>query len=388
MELGSLIVSKDARILIERLFVLIQTSKNGFKEIQGQLSLLMFGGEAVIDENESLNLILDCLRLLVTTTVLDDSAIIKGPGNVSSISHLLIELIAPAHAHKVDLQLYKGLASELVESHCLQPAHARLTVKIVQNFQLSPSDFQEWKSLVDFVALLLADRTTLTPAISLMMLLEGLDEEFDKSSILGELVALGLESSAETWINRLGKEYQVTYVEHCIAQDRLKAASRTVRRFGLKEEFPDVESMYRQKTVGRLLGKRLWSVASTFVGNEVSLQTLVLKQMVEAGEGAMAEEYRILFGLPPEVLQLDPDVMAREEAERLARYLQLPFPDNNLIMVDDEDTLATASRLLSQASLLGLDVEWKPFSVAAPAAADSDMKARDHGSSPASVLQV
>jgi hypothetical protein len=72
---------------------------------------------------------------------------------------------------------------------------------------------------------------------------------------------------------------QVTYIEHCIAQDRLKAASRSVRRFGLKEEFPDVESMYRQKAVGRLLGKRLWTVASTFAGNDVSLQTLVLKQV-------------------------------------------------------------------------------------------------------------
>jgi hypothetical protein len=36
-----------------------------------------------------------------------------------------------------------------------------------------------------------------------------LDEEFDKSSILGELVALGLENNAETWVNKLGKEYQV-----------------------------------------------------------------------------------------------------------------------------------------------------------------------------------
>ncbi len=42
---------------------------------------------------------------------------------------------------------------------------------------------------------------------------------------------------------------QVTYVEQCIAQDCLKAASRAVRQFGLRDEFPDVESMYRHKTV-------------------------------------------------------------------------------------------------------------------------------------------
>ncbi len=48
----------------------------------------------------------------------------------------------------------------------------------------------------------------------------------------------------------------------------------------------------------------------------------------------MAEEHRTLFGLPPGVLQLDPAEMAAEEARRLARYLQLPFHADNLMMVD------------------------------------------------------
>jgi hypothetical protein len=56
--------------------------------------------------------------------------------------------------------------------------------------------------------------------------------------------------------------------------------------------------------------------------------------MVEAGESSMAEEHRTLFGLPPGVLQLDPAEMAAEEARRLARYLQLPFHADNLMMVD------------------------------------------------------
>ena len=56
--------------------------------------------------------------------------------------------------------------------------------------------------------------------------------------------------------------------------------------------------------------------------------------MVEAGEGAMAEEYRDMFDLPESVLQLDPVQMAAEEAIRQAKYLQLPFPQDKLIMVD------------------------------------------------------
>lgn len=36
---------------------------------------------------------------------------------------------------------------------------------------------------------------------------------------------------------------QVLYVEHCLAAERLKAAARAVRSFGLQEEFPDVEKV-------------------------------------------------------------------------------------------------------------------------------------------------
>ena len=36
---------------------------------------------------------------------------------------------------------------------------------------------------------------------------------------------------------------QVIYVEQCIAQDRLKCASKAVRQFGLRTEFPDVEQV-------------------------------------------------------------------------------------------------------------------------------------------------
>lgn len=47
---------------------------------------------------------------------------------------------------------------------------------------------------------------------------QGLDESFDKTSILGDLVAAGLESTAEKWVASLSREYQVVYVEQCIAQ--------------------------------------------------------------------------------------------------------------------------------------------------------------------------
>lgn len=65
---------------------------------------------------------------------------------------------------------------------------------------------------------------------------------------------------------------QVTFVEACVALDRLKPAARGVRQLGLAAEFPNVESTYRQRSLARLVSKRLWQVALSFVGSDAALQ--------------------------------------------------------------------------------------------------------------------
>jgi hypothetical protein len=64
----------------------------------------------------------------------------------------------------------------------------------------------------------------------------------------------------------------VLLVTFCIAEDRLKSAVRIARRFGLQADFPELEAQHRQRTLGMLLRKELWGVASTFVGEDVQLQ--------------------------------------------------------------------------------------------------------------------
>ncbi|GFH05533.1 uncharacterized protein HaLaN_00011, partial [Haematococcus lacustris] len=73
----------------------------------------------------------------------------------------------------------------------------------------------------------------------------------------------------------------VLYVELCVAADRLKAAGRAVRAFELREEFPDVENVYRQRTFARLMDKGLWSVATQFVGNDTALQQELVLGLAE-----------------------------------------------------------------------------------------------------------
>lgn len=93
---------------------------------------------------------------------------------------------------------------------------------------------------------------------------------------------------------------------HCTQADRLKAAARGVRLFGLRPDFPDVEDLYRSRTVQRLVDKRLWSVAATFVEGDRRLQVGLLQTMAAAGDLPLANEYRGLWGLPPDALVVDP----------------------------------------------------------------------------------
>ncbi|KAG1680371.1 hypothetical protein FOA52_015462 [Chlamydomonas sp. UWO 241] len=330
--------------------------KGAFVKIQQELAPLL----ATVPPAQAVRLLLECLRQLLAPNTAVGDVDARGTSFSASLAHLLVELL-PTCASELpapELRSMAADAADLVESCCLVPGRVRLAVKLAQSFELSMEDFKDPSGLIDFVADMLTDRVTLSPAAALIMSLGGFDEQFDKASIIGDLVAGGLDSTAERWAGALGHEFQVLYVEQCIAQDRLKPASKAVRMFSLRSEFPDVESEYRTRSVGRLLAKRVWAVAAQQAGADAKLQELVVRAMVEAGERGMADEYRSLFGLPESALApADPAVLAAEAAARAARYMQPPRP---ALFVDSPEQLAEVEVIMAAATLMGLDVEWKP----------------------------
>eukprot|EP00878_Enallax_costatus_P036497 GHUV01040991.1.p1 GENE.GHUV01040991.1~~GHUV01040991.1.p1 ORF type:complete len:193 (+),score=43.24 GHUV01040991.1:458-1036(+) len=171
---------------------------------------------------------------------------------------------------------------------------------------------------------------------------------------------------------------QIEFVEACVALDKLKPAAKAVRQLGLQAEFPNIEALYRQRSLARLVGKRLWSVALSFVGNDTVLQTTLVRDMAQLGELSLAEDYRKQLGLPPSVLTVDPGQLAAQEAARREQYIQIEQyinPEEQLLFVIDEAGLLRASEALSGSDVIGLDVEWKPSHAAGV-------------TSPAAVLQV
>lgn len=264
-------------------------------------------------------------------------------------------------------------------------------------------------------------------------------------------------------------------MEQCIATDRLKAACRAVRHLQLSDEFPDVEALYRHRTVTRLVDKQLWSVAATIVGTDNDLQVpsitgilesslatgpacrccvpdlnqlqnfmelhesisdivkgaysrpqpphiilktradsgnlmlpwsdewnigtgrtamdvatvrrvasfpfppsqvRLLREMVQAGQLQLAQDYCTQFGLPPGALVIDPEELEAERRRRREQHLQLQLPAERVTFVDRAEQLAAVGAALRAAAVIAVDVEWRPQHLAGAAA------------SPASILQV
>eukprot|EP00775_Hariotina_reticulata_P004540 gene4540-4792_t len=266
-------------------------------------------------------------------------------------------------------------AGHLFTSFCKQLSSAKLAAKIATIFNLQRDDLDDWELLVVSVQRMLQSQSSYKAAVHLLMQFEGLSDHVNITELLSQLVADGAENLAQDWAATLGKDYQVAFVEACVALERLKPAARAVRQLGLTAEFPNIESLYRQRSLARLVGKRLWQVALSFVGSDTPLQTQLVQDMADVGEVLLAEEYQKQLGLPESVLTISPAQLAAQESARLQQYLQLTLPPERLLFVDDDVGMIQASQLLSGHPVLGLDVEWKPSHTAGVV-------------SPAAILQV
>ncbi|GIL53333.1 hypothetical protein Vafri_8955 [Volvox africanus] len=314
----------------------------------------------------------------------------KDAGGLSgTISHLLLELLQQQQQQNKDSKRQQGqqhngghmavdsvwqqqqnLAALLPIHHtrvlrlftacCSQPRHARIALKVAQVFGVSCGDVTDPQALATAVSELLSDRVTITPGLGLVIHFQSLLVDLvDRPALFARLVAEGKEGAAEKWAAGLSRGDQVVFVETCIAADRLKAAARATRMFGLKAEFPDIEARYRRAALFKLASKRVWEVAATFAGSDGAMQMELLQQMVEAGEAVLADEYRKRFGLPPGALNLDPVQLAAQEAARAERYLPLELPPDAVLFVDGPAGLRAAAAALAGARLLGIDVEWR-----------------------------
>ncbi|KAJ8539184.1 hypothetical protein ON010_g12686 [Phytophthora cinnamomi] len=172
---------------------------------------------------------------------------------------------------------------------------------------------------------------------------------------------------------------QTALLTYSMVFNALWQAHRIVYKFGLQEEFPDIE---RQR----------WQMALSFAGNDTSLQKLLFEHVVAAGEIQWAVRLAQILNIPDFESQVGEMVAQRgtlrtnglsnsANAAALNGCLALELKHDAVVFCDTEESLHDAmdhffgrkgdSSELSGASnrtafdadhIIGLDVEWKPTS--------------------------
>ncbi|KAG6613719.1 Exonuclease mut-7 [Phytophthora cinnamomi] len=123
-------------------------------------------------------------------------------------------------------------------------------------------------------------------------------------------------------------------VDEAIATQDVKRAHRIVYKFGLQEEFPDIDLLYCHDGLMKLIERHRWQMALSFAGNDTSLQKLLFEHVVAAGE--------------------------IQWAVRLAQILNIPDFESQ---GDSSELSGASNRTAFDADhIIGLDVEWKPTS--------------------------
>jgi len=278
----------------------------------------------------------------------------------------------------------------------IQSNQYRLAAKLATTTSLSTSHFTPPQlSLITDVITSLLD-TSPAHAITLLTQLPLLATHFNQEAVLESLVSTGRESTATKWAAHPSFTHlQPLLVDRCMKHDRMRAANKAVKQFNLHSQYPNVEALYRKKTVQRLVDRGLFGVAAAFIkpgdegegGGEVELQEMVLSAMLLSGEASMAMEYSQLWGLECSV---DESVLEAEKERKRGMYFQVPAY-LNVHFVDEESGLewmvSEMKREVMQhidggggdgglgggggttdtytvrhhpPAVLGVDVEWKP----------------------------
>lgn len=150
-----------------------------------------------------------------------------------------------------------------------------------------------------------------------------------------------------------------------------------------------VDTLYSRDGLMKLIEKRQWQIAMTFVGSDVSMQELLLDHLVLSGEIKYATQLAQRMGIADFQADVSQIASSRESSSNsafassgfagaLQGFLELPIDSKAILFCDkeshiqqameyffkDEDdhtpTDAGPTASFSKERLVGLDVEWKP----------------------------
>eukprot|EP00045_Choanoeca_perplexa_P013912 m.160153 g.160153 ORF g.160153 m.160153 type:complete len:986 (+) comp16495_c0_seq5:98-3055(+) len=159
-------------------------------------------------------------------------------------------------------------------------------------------------------------------------------------------------------------------IQLLLERDQLKMASKAVARLGLKEAFPDVEQLHRQRKMVGFIEKGMIELAASIACKHPALQQQLVRQLMISDEVDLALEYRDRFKLH-DVVPLDAASIELHRQKFDAEHMRLPIELVQTCTVMSCPASFALGKTLLDASLarykaagrlaiLGMDSEWKP----------------------------
>ncbi|CAO2836618.1 unnamed protein product [Amaranthus hypochondriacus] len=162
--------------------------------------------------------------------------------------------------------------------------------------------------------------------------------------------------AAEKWASYMGKSMLCLLVQEHVKMNMLESAYGIIKRNNLQEDFPDVYHKCKESKLKTLAEKGCWDVAEHRAKNDRQLLEYLVYLAMEAGYSEKVDELCERYMLEGFVKAKEPDVFHLQ-----SRYLHLHelFIDD-IIWVDDTDSLQKATSYIEGCKVVGVDCEWKP----------------------------
>ena len=176
--------------------------------------------------------------------------------------------------------------------------------------------------------------------------------QFGKSFLLSMIESKQLKA-AEKWATFIGKPMLCVLVHEYIDRNMLKNAKEVMQKNNFLQEFPDVYHKYKENTLKKLAEKGCWEIAEARTrGNKQLLEYLIYLAM-EVGYSEKVYELCDRYSLKA--------LFNAKVPKSRVRYLRLDeLPVEDIIWVDQADTLCDATCHIEESKVVGLDCEWKP----------------------------
>ncbi|KAK8946928.1 hypothetical protein KSP39_PZI007095 [Platanthera zijinensis] len=162
--------------------------------------------------------------------------------------------------------------------------------------------------------------------------------------------------AAERWAMFMGKPMICLLVQKYVEMKMFKNAYDVIKSKNLKEEFPNVQRLYKESSLKKLAEKGLWDVAELRAMKDRQLLEFVVYLAMEAGYAEKVFELCERYSL-----EGFNKLTVSGKSSSGACYLD---PEklmiDNIIWVDELHGLISATNYIEGCKVVGIDSEWKP----------------------------